>query len=234
MFGLSVAAFHAASRDRALHWPHTLLATSTHDAKRSEDVRARIDAISEMPAAWRLTTRRWSRLNRRHKRIVNGVPAPTRNDEYLLYQTLAGSLPAGPLDDGALAAYAGRVEAAMLKSAREAKTVTSWISPNPAYEAALSAFVRESLARRESNLFLEDLRSTATLLGWYGALNGIAMATIKCLSPGVPDLYQGHETIELSLVDPDNRRPVDYVRRRALLAQAEELAALPERTAALH
>ena len=233
MFGLSVAAFHAASRDRALHWPHTLLATSTHDAKRSEDVRARIDVISEMPAAWRLTTRRWSRFNRRHKRTVNGVPAPTRNDEYLLYQTLVGSLPAGPLGDDVLAAYAERVEAAMLKSAREAKTVTSWISPNPAYEAALSAFVRAALARRESNLFLDDLRSTVSLLAWYGALNGIAMATIKCLSPGVPDVYQGHETIELSLVDPDNRRPVDYARRRALLAQMQALAVQPERGAAL-
>ena len=234
MFGLSVAAFHAASRDRSLHWPHTLLATSTHDAKRSEDVRARIDAISEMPAAWRLTTRRWSRLNRRHRRTVNGVPAPTRNDEYLLYQTLVGSLPAGALDDAALADYAGRVDAAMLKSAREAKTVTSWISPNAAYEAALSAFVRESLARREANLFLDDLQATVKLLAGYGALNGIAMAAIKCLSPGVPDLYQGHETIELSLVDPDNRRPVDYARRRALLAEAQALAAQPGRGAALH
>jgi (1->4)-alpha-D-glucan 1-alpha-D-glucosylmutase len=233
MFGLSVAAFHAASRDRSLHWPHTMLATSTHDAKRSEDVRARIDVISEMPAAWRLTTRRWSRFNRRHKRIVGGVPAPTRNDEYLLYQTLAGSLPAGALSDAALADYAERVDAAMLKSAREAKTLTSWINPNAAYEAALSAFVRESLARREANLFLADLQSTVALLAWYGAFNGIAMATIKCLSPGVPDFYQGQETIELSLVDPDNRRPVDYARRRALLAQMEALAAQPERGAAL-
>jgi (1->4)-alpha-D-glucan 1-alpha-D-glucosylmutase len=233
MFGLSVTAFHAASRDRLLHWPHTMLATSTHDAKRSEDVRARIDVISEMPAAWRLTVRRWSRMNRRHKRIVAGAQAPTRNDEYLFYQTLAGSFPAQLANDAALAEVSSRIEAAMLKSAREAKTATSWINPDAAYEAALSAFVQASLAHREANLFFDDLRATAALFAWYGALNGIATAALKSLSPGVPDVYQGNETIELSLVDPDNRRPVDYARRRELLAQAQQLARLPERGAAL-
>jgi (1->4)-alpha-D-glucan 1-alpha-D-glucosylmutase len=220
--GISLAAFHAASRDRALNWPHTMLATSTHDAKRSEDVRARIDVISEMPAAWRLTVRRWSRMNRRHRRTVDGAPAPSRNDEYLLYQTLVGSLPDAPLDEAALTAYALRIDEAMLKSARESKAVTSWISPNAAYEAALSAFVQALLAPRESNLFLPDLQASAAVFAWYGALNGLSMATLKCLSPGVPDFYQGHEAIELRLVDPDNRRAVDWDRRRALLAEARQ------------
>ena len=210
-----------------------MLATSTHDAKRSEDVRLRIDVISEMPAAWRLTVRRWSRINRSHKRVVDGARAPSRNDEYLLYQLLVGSLPAGALDDAALAAYAQRVEAAMLKSVRESKTVTSWMNPHLAYEAALSGFVRKLLERRDSNLFLDDLQTNAGVFAWYGALNGITMATLKCLSPGVPDFYQGCEAIELALVDPDNRRAVDYERRRTLLSRAREMAALPDRAAAL-
>ena len=226
MFGLSVQAFHAASRDRALNWPHTMLATSTHDAKRSEDVRCRLDAISEMPAAWRLATRRWTRLNRRHKHIVDGAGAPTRNDEYLLYQLLVGSWPAQPPDDQALAAYTARLEQAMLKSAREAKQVTSWMNPHAGYEAALAGFVRAVLARRDSNLFLADLQANADVLAGFGALNGLTLALIKSLSPGVPDFYQGHEGIELSLLDPDNRREVDFARRRAWLAEAEGLAAL--------
>ncbi len=235
-FGMSVQAFHAATRERALHWPQTMLATSTHDAKRSEDVRCRIDAISEMPAAWRLTTRRWSRFNRRHKRSVDGRSAPSRNDEYLLYQLLAGSFPTGPMDDDALAAYARRIEQAMLKSSREAKVVTSWINPNRAYETALAGFVQAILQRRDSNLFLPDLQANAEILAWFGALNGLTLALLKTLSPGVPDFYQGHEALELSLVDPDNRRPVDFERRRAMLAQAQAIAALAapeERAAAL-
>jgi (1->4)-alpha-D-glucan 1-alpha-D-glucosylmutase len=233
-FGITVSAFHGASRDRAQHWPHTLLATSTHDSKRSEDVRARIDVITEMPAAWRLTVRRWSRMNRSHKRTVDGAPAPSRNDEYLFYQTLAGSLPAGTLGVEALRAYAERVERAMLKAARESKAITSWINPNTAYEAALSAFVRAALEPRDSNLFLSDLHNTVATVAWYGALNGLTLAALKGLSPGVPDYYQGHETIELSLVDPDNRRPVDFAQRRHLLQQAHALAAQPQRAGTLH
>jgi len=232
-FGMSVEAFHAASLDRAIHWPHTMLATSTHDAKRSEDVRMRIDVISELPAAWRLTVRRWSRLNRSHKRTVDGERAPTRNDEYLLYQLLVGSLPVQGLDDAALADYAQRIGQVMLKSVREAKTVTSWMNPNQAYEDALAAFVQALLGRRERQLFFDDLRSTVAVIAWHGALNSLTMAVVKGLSPGVPDYYQGQEASELSLVDPDNRRAIDFARRRALLAEARGVAALPERSAAL-
>ncbi len=229
VFGCTVAAFHAATRERAARWPHGLLATSTHDAKRSEDVRARIDVISEMPAAWRLLVRRWSRLNRRHKRTVRGRAAPTRSDEYLLYQTLAGCVPATPLDDEALAALADRVAQAMLKSAREAKVSTAWINPDLAYEAALTGFVHALLTRRDSNLFLPDLQAAVRVFGWHGALNGLTLAAVKVMSPGVPDLYQGHEGIELSLVDPDNRRPVDYGRRAGWLAAAQQTLALTDR-----
>jgi (1->4)-alpha-D-glucan 1-alpha-D-glucosylmutase len=232
-FGISVAAFHAASRDRAQRWPHTMLATSTHDTKRSEDVRLRIDVVSEMPAAWRLAVRRWARMNRSHARMVDGERAPTRNDEYLLYQLLVGSLPAAQFGDAGRAEYEQRIEQAMLKSIREAKAVTSWMNPHPAYEAAVSAFVHALLERRESNLFLADLEASTALFAWYGALNGIALATLKGLSPGVPDYYQGCEAIELSLVDPDNRRAVDYVRRRTMLDESRAIAALPARAAPL-
>ncbi len=232
-FGMTLTAFHGASRDRALHWPQTMLASSTHDAKRSEDVRARIDVISEMPAAWRLTVRRWSRLNRRHRRTVDGAAAPSRNDEYLLYQRLIGTLPAAELDDAALAVYADRVAQATLKAARESKAVTSWINPNADYESALTGFVHALLSRPHNAVFLDDLITTAAVFAWYGALNGITMAMVKTLSPGVPDFYQGLEVIDLSMVDPDNRRPVDFERRRRLLDEMRALAELPDRGPAL-
>jgi (1->4)-alpha-D-glucan 1-alpha-D-glucosylmutase len=216
-FGYGVNAFHGASADRAAKWPHTMLATSTHDNKRSEDVRARIDVLSELPAAWRLNLRRWSRMNRSKKRLVDGMQAPSRNDEYLLYQTLLGSLPLSgakeSLDD-----YAGRIETYMLKAAREAKVHTSWINPNHEYEAAIAAFVH-GLLRPGRNLFLERLRTAAGTVGWLGMLNSLSMTVLKLTSPGVPDIYQGTELEDFSLVDPDNRRPVDYAVRRALLAR---------------
>jgi len=222
-FGMTVSGFHGASLDRAAKWPHTMLATSTHDNKRSEDVRARIDVISEMPAAWRLAVRRWSRINRSKKRTVEGEPAPSRNDEYLLYQTLAGSFPAGRLDAAALDAYRERIEAYMVKAAREAKARTSWINPNAEYESAVAGFVRALLGKGEGNLFLDDFRAQLPAFAWFGALNSVAMALVKFTSPGVPDLYQGNELADYSLVDPDNRRPVDYAARRAAL---DALAAL--------
>jgi (1->4)-alpha-D-glucan 1-alpha-D-glucosylmutase len=226
-FGMSASAFHGASADRAAKWPHTLLATSTHDAKRAEDVRARIDVISELPAAWRLAVRRWSRINRSKKRTVEGERAPARNDEYLLYQTLVGSFPGGRQDADALAAYRERIEGYMIKAAREAKAHTSWTNVDAAYEAALVAFVRALLDRPEGNLFLEDLRAQLPAFEWFGLLNSVSMALVKLTSPGVPDLYQGAELVELSLVDPDNRRPVDYAARRAALAALTALAERP-------
>jgi (1->4)-alpha-D-glucan 1-alpha-D-glucosylmutase len=215
--GTSVRTFHGASRHRAAAWPHTLLATTTHDTKRAEDVRVRIDVLSEMPGPWRLALKRWSRLNRSHKRMVGGEQAPSRPDEYLLYQTLVGSYPGGDLDDAALAGYRTRIEAYMLKAVREAKRYSSWINADRAYEEALKGFVTALLTRRDSNLFLDDLAASVRHIAWLGMLNGLSQTLIKFASPGVPDIYQGTELWDLSLVDPDNRRPVDYAHRRQLL-----------------
>ncbi len=228
VFGITVRGFHGATRDRARHWPHTMLATSSHDTKRSEDVRARLAVISEMPAAWRLAVRRWSRLNRSHRREVDGRPAPTPNDQYLLYQTLVGTLPAELDDPARLDAYRERIDAYMRKALREARLRTSWIAPNVPYEEAVSAFVGALLGRLEGNLFLQDVREAARTFAWFGALNGIAMAAIKCTSPGVPDIYQGEEMIELALVDPDNRRAVDYEARRHALDALQGMPDQPD------
>jgi (1->4)-alpha-D-glucan 1-alpha-D-glucosylmutase len=227
MVGMTVAAFHGASADRALRWPHTILATSTHDNKRAEDVRCRIDVISEMPAAWRLALRRWSRMNASHRRTLDGDAAPSRADEYLLYQTLLGTFTSEPIDAAALDDYRARIEGYMLKAVREAKVHTSWINVNAQYEDAVAGFVRALLGRLESNPFLDDLRLQAQQVAWFGMLNSLSMVLVKLSSPGVPDFYQGNEIIDLSLVDPDNRRPVDYGRRRALLDDLQRIAAAP-------
>ncbi|MFT3717487.1 malto-oligosyltrehalose synthase [Pseudorhodoferax sp.] len=233
--GLTLAAFHGASADRAARWPHTLLATSTHDNKRSEDVRNRIAVLSERPAPWRLGLSRWHRWTRSLRRDLPGGPAPSRDDEFLLYQTLLGSLPPGELDEEALAAYRERIVRYMRKAAREAKLRTSWVRPDEDYEQALQAFVEGLLARPAPNPALADLRALAAQLAWFGALNSLAIVAIKFTSPGVPDLYQGNEMQDLSLVDPDNRRPVDYALREGTLAALEALllAPEPERLAAL-
>ncbi|MEO8310084.1 MAG: malto-oligosyltrehalose synthase [Caldimonas sp.] len=224
-FGIGVRAFHGASADRAARWPHTLIATSTHDHKRSADVRCRIDVLSEMPAAWRLLLRRWSRMNRAHRTTTRGEsPAPTPADEYLLYQTLLGTLPASGLDPTTLAAYRERITDYLLKAAREAKLRTSWTAPDAAYENALRGFVAGLLGRIAPNPFLDDLTAQARRLAWLGAFNSLATALLKFTSPGVPDIYQGHEVVNLTLVDPDNRKPVDYRALSAGLASLEALA----------
>lgn len=230
-FGSSAAAFHGASADRAARWPHTMLATSTHDNKRSEDVRNRIDVLSEQPAAWRLALRRWKTGTRAWRTSLDGVEAPSAADQYLLHQTLLGSLPAEGLRDETLADYRERIAQYLLKAAREAKRHTTWARPNEAYEAALLAFVRGLLGRLDGNPVLAELQARAQELAWYGALNSLAMTVLKFCSPGVPDIYQGTELIDLSLVDPDNRRPVDYGRRTALLGELQVLADGPDATA---
>ncbi len=226
-FGMTVRAFHGASGDRAQRWPHTILATSTHDNKRSEDVRNRLNVLSEMPAAWRLGLARWRRMARSHKSEVNGEPAPSAADEYLLYQTLLGTLPVEGLSDETLPAYRERIVQYMLKAARESKRHTSWTCPDEAYEGALTAFVNAVLARVQHNPLLGDLQTKAVGLAWYGALNSLSMVLLKFTSPGVPDLYQGNEMMDLSLVDPDNRRPVDFALREATLAELQAQQSQP-------
>jgi len=242
-FGVSVNAFHGASADRAAHWPHAMLATSTHDSKRSEDVRARIDVLSEVPAAWRLQLRRWARMNRSRRREVDGRSAPSRNDEYLLYQTLVGSFPPelmqGAMDAEAAVEYRQRIRDYMLKAAREAKVHTSWINPNKEYEAALGEFAEALLTPGEHNLFLDDFRDSLAPVAWAGLLNSLSLMLIKYTSPGIPDCYQGNELWDFSLVDPDNRRPVDYARREAALGEVAAIwqdaagSAQPDRMHAL-
>ncbi len=231
-FGFPPAKFHRASSHRARHWPHTMLATSTHDNKRSEDVRARIDVLSEMGAGWRLQLSRWSRLNAGRKTWVDATAAPTRNDEYLLYQTLLGTFPPGNPRGAALEAYRERIVSYMRKATREAKVRTSWAHVNEVYETATDSFVAALLDDSKPNAFLEDLRSAAAAVTWFGYLNSLSMAAVKLTSPGVPDTYQGNELWDFSLVDPDNRRAVDYAVRERLLDEVSALGQAPG--AALH
>jgi (1->4)-alpha-D-glucan 1-alpha-D-glucosylmutase len=201
-FGLPVAEFHRLCRERQRHWPRTMLATSTHNTKRSEDVRARISLLSEIPEEWAAAVRRWSEINEQRRR----GGSPSRNDEYLFYQTLVGAWPIG---EGRLAAY-------LEKAAREAKARTSWLDPDPAYEEALRQFVAGALG---DGRFVADLEAFLAPLHAPGRINSLAQTLIKCTAPGVPDFYQGAELWDLSLVDPDNRRPVEYGLRRRLLAE---------------
>ena len=222
VFGMTRRAFHAATTKRARSWPHTMLATSTHDNKRSEDVRARIAVISELPAAWRLSVRRWTRMNRSRRKSLSEGVAPSPSDEYLLYQTLVGSFPAEP-SAGALDDYRRRVSDYAIKAAREAKERTSWLQVDAEYEDALKAFIEAILADGAENRFVDDLRAQAAVFAWFGFLNSLSMMLVKLGVPGVPDFYQGNEILDFSLVDPDNRRPVDYARRRSLLADIQRI-----------
>jgi (1->4)-alpha-D-glucan 1-alpha-D-glucosylmutase len=226
-FGFPPAKFHRASAHRAKHWPHTMLATSTHDNKRSEDVRARIDVVTELAAGWRLQLAKWSRMNEGRKTQVDGEAAPTRNDEYLLYQTLLGSFPLGDPRGEELAKYRERVLAYMQKAQREAKARTSWANVNEPYEAATASFVTAMLDDSQPNAFLDDFRAATRVVTHIGLLNSLSMAAVKYTSPGVPDTYQGNETWDFSLVDPDNRRPVDYPARARMLDELEKLGDAP-------
>ena len=215
VFGATPAEFHAAVQRRCRDWPHTMLATSTHDSKRSEDVRARIDVLSEMPGLWRLHLRDWRRFNRTYKRKVNGKPAPSPNDEYLLYQTLLGAWPSQPVvDEDDWKRFRERIQAYMLKAIREAKENTSWINRNEEYENAVSSFARALLNPGPRNRFLADFLPFQQRIAELGIWNSLSQTILKLTSPGVPDTYQGNELWTLNLVDPDNRRPVDYAFRQ--------------------
>src|SRR6266487_4578358 len=219
-FGLSVDAFHERNLDRQRNWPATLLATSTHDTKRSEDARARIVAISEIPELWRQSLRRWRATNRRWKRTINDAEAPDPNEEYLLYQTLLGTWPiqdSGEPEGAATAEYIGRIQVYMGKALHEAKLNTSWIQPNEEWDAAMRDFIAKILDSSPRNKFLPVFLPVAQEIARLGAINSLTQTLLKLTSPGVPDIYQGNEILDYSLVDPDNRRPVDYKRRRELL-----------------
>ncbi len=230
-FGLSIDAFHERNLDRQRNWPATLLATSTHDTKRSEDVRARMVALSEVPELWRKSLQQWRIANRRWKRSVNEMEAPDSNEEYLLYQTLLGTWPiqmSGEPETTATADYIDRIRAYMGKALYEAKLNTSWIQPNEAWDGAMHDFVAKILDSSPRNKFLPNFLPVARDIAQLGAINSLMQTLLKLTSPGVPDIYQGNEIWDYSLVDPDNRRPVDYKRRAEMLeslgqAKSEEL-----------
>jgi (1->4)-alpha-D-glucan 1-alpha-D-glucosylmutase len=223
-FGVATKEFHEANQERVLSWPQTMLATSTHDSKRSEDVRARINVLSEISALWRLRIREWKRFNRGHKSLVNDKPAPSPNDEYLLYQTLIGAWPFEAFSDqNGWDAFRERIEQYMLKAIREAKKSTSWINRNTAYESAVSSFVKSLLTPGVNNRFLNDFLPFQRRVARIGLWNSLSQTLLKLTCPGVPDIYQGNELWDLSLVDPDNRCPVDYVRRHELFESIRKL-----------
>jgi (1->4)-alpha-D-glucan 1-alpha-D-glucosylmutase len=217
-FGSSVADFHEENSERQQRFPHSMLTTSTHDTKRSEDVRARINVLSEVPDEWRAVLNRWSRMNASKKTEVDGSPAPSRNDEYLLYQSLIGvwneELPQSP----EFAQFRDRVIGYMEKATREAKVHTSWVNPNEAYDEAMRTFLERVLDDRGKNNFLQDFMKYQRRIAFYGQFNALSQVLLKLTAPGMPDTYQGTELWDFSLVDPDNRRAVDYQLRSWLLS----------------
>jgi (1->4)-alpha-D-glucan 1-alpha-D-glucosylmutase len=232
-FGTSIRQFHSDAQHRARNWPHEMLGSSTHDTKRAEDVRARINCLSEMPAIWRKSIQRWSRMNRARRKIVDDLPAPGPHAEYLLYQTLLGTWPVAPpsqaddtqllkaLNEGIFNAYRERIEEYMVKASREAKRRTSWANVNEEYENALRQFIRLSLETREGNPFPTEIGELARRLARFGYLNSLSQTLCKLTAPGMPDIYQGNEIWDWSLVDPDNRRPVDFALRKRLLDEVK-------------
>jgi malto-oligosyltrehalose synthase len=217
-FGTPLEAFHGQNLERLKTFPHAMIATSTHDSKRGEDVRARINALSEIPEQWQRALMKWSRLNRSKGQLLDGQRVPDRNEEYLLYQTLLGVWPLGEMDQAGFEEFKSRIKDYQIKAAREAKVNSSWVSPNAAYEAALTAFFDAVTARSRGNSFLDEFVPFQKMIARFGIFNSLSQALLKMVSPGVPDFYQGTELWVFTLVDPDNRNPVDYGVRMAALA----------------
>ncbi len=218
---LGVEQFHEANRVRLADWPSSMVALATHDTKRSGDARARLTALTERPADWRRAMANWMRLNARHRSSVAGPMVPDRADEYHFYQALLAIWPCEPESDpiptAAPVEIQSRVAAYMIKAIREAKIQSSWLRPNQAYEDAMTAFVQAVLTGPGSSRFLSRFVPFARTLGRMGVVNSLAQLTLQMGSPGVPDVYQGTELWHLHLVDPDNRQPVDFGQRRAML-----------------
>ena len=233
----AIERFHAGNLRRAERWPIGLVTTNTHDAKRSGDVRSRLTALSEVPHEWERAVHRWRRLNAKHRRTVRGRIAPDTNTEYLFYQTLIGLWPApraarrsDDLPDRSWRDVARtRLTEHMRKAAREAKMRTSWIEPDADYERAIESFVAAVLEPSDDAPFLADVARFVSHVAPLGALNALARLVLHLTSPGTPDIYQGDEFWNYALVDPDNRRPVDYDARADALAKVtSSVAALRE------
>ncbi len=218
-FGVAVAQFHRRNMARRHAWPHSMLTTSTHDVKRGEDVRARINVLSEMPAEWYRAVSRWQRMNRQHAGDQEGRPPPDANEAYLLYQTLVGTWPLEPMSREQQPRYVERIQTYMQKAIHEAKVHSSWVNPNLEYDDAVRRFVEAILRDSPDNPFLDDFREFQTQVARAGCWNSLSQTLLKIASPGVPDFYQGTELWAFTLVDPDNRGAVDYEMRRAMLGE---------------
>ena len=222
-FSRSIASFHAAANDRQQKFPHAMLAVATHDHKRGADVRARLAVLSEVPEEWAQAVRRWSRLNAPLRRELDGGAAPEPGVELMLYQMLVGAWPAdlASTDADGVNAFAERIATWQQKALREAKHRTAWVAPDEAYEAACRDFIFKLLDPARSARVVDELAGFAARIGPAGAINGLTQSLLHMTAPGVPDLYQGTERWDFSLVDPDNRTPVDYETRHTGVAKAE-------------
>ncbi len=218
-FGVSLEEFHDFNKSRNDFWPHSLNATTTHDTKRGEDVRARLNVLTELPDEWEANVKLWSKLNRRKKRTVHGLKVPDKNDEYFLYQTLVGTFPFFASEHPS---FVERIKSYMIKAVREAKVHTAWLKPDHEYEDAYLSFVAQILQPSKQNEFLREFFPFQKKVAYYGVFNSLSQTLIKSTSPGVPDFYQGAELWDLNLVDPDNRRPVDFSKRMSLLRGIKE------------
>ncbi|MGE5268340.1 MAG: malto-oligosyltrehalose synthase, partial [Thiohalocapsa sp.] len=222
-FGISIAAFHHLNRHRAERWPHAMLGTATHDTKRGEDTRARLAVLSELAEEWAGQMQTWSRLLRARRGDIEGSAPPDRNDEYLFYQMLLGAWPIELLDGEPapeeLQLFADRLKAALVKSLREGKLHSNWVAPDMAYEEAMLSFASDALDPARAGNFLASFLPFAARVAELGAHNTLVQTVLKLTSPGMPDIYQGCELWDFSLVDPDNRRAVDYHLRAQMLEE---------------
>jgi (1->4)-alpha-D-glucan 1-alpha-D-glucosylmutase len=220
-FGIDVNKFHTFNKQHQATWPHTMNTTATHDTKRGEDVRARLNVLSEIPDEWEEQVNTWSAINRGHRSDRHGFAIPDRNDEYFLYQTLVGAFPFAEHEQ---ASFVERVKDYIIKAIREAKVHTAWLRPDSEYEEACTSFIEKILDPSISGEFLEVFHPFQGRIADYGIFNSLSQTLLKITAPGVPDFYQGTELWELSLVDPDNRRPVDFEQRRTYLSTIREQA----------
>ncbi len=218
-FGVSVGQFHEFNQHKVVQWQHSMNATATHDTKRGEDMRARLNVLSELPTEWIDLVKVWADRNADKKPKIAGKAVPNCNDEYFLYQTLVGAF---PFIDSEFDDFIDRIKAYTIKSVREAKVHTAWLRPDSDYEEGYLAFIDAILAEPETNPFLREFKSFQSQVAEFGILNSLSQVLLKNTAPGVPDLYQGDELWDLSLVDPDNRRPVDYDRRKTSLSYIRE------------
>lgn len=220
-FGIAVADFHEFNQTQSKIWPHKMNATSTHDTKRGEDLRARLNVISEIPEEWEKQVKTWSEINRSKKVDSSGLKVPDANDEYLFYQNLLGAF---PFDETEQAGFLDRMKDFIIKAIREAKAHTAWLRPDTAYEEGCMSFVEEVLKPSHENEFLKAFRPFQKKVAEYGIYNSLSQTLLKVASPGVPDFYQGTELWDFSLVDPDNRRPVDFDLRVSWLKEIKQKA----------